>query len=190
MLDVIIIIPVFFYMPLTTVDIPKDIMDYLDGLIAKGVKRSRKEAILEALSFYRTFGMEGWSPPRYQLGSARLVFLNAEGLVELAKEIDGERLVEAGRRAGYILRDHLIANLGLKMVQGGSWEEVFEFLKNMGWGVFRMAEDKILAANLGVPAPLVQGYLEALLDVKLKPLPTRAQDIAIFEIEKGEKGGQ
>jgi hypothetical protein len=165
-------------------------MDYLDGLIARGVKRSRKEAILEALSFYRTFGMESWSPPRYQLGSARLVFLNAEGLVELAKEIDGERLVEAGRRAGYILRDHLIANLGLKMVQGGSWEEVFEFLKNMGWGVFRMAEDKILAANLGVPAPLVQGYLEALLDVKLKPLPTRAQDIAIFEIEKGEKGGQ
>lgn len=177
-------------MPLTTVDIPKDVMDYLDGLIARGVKRSRKEAILEALSFYRTFGMEGWSPPRYQLGSARLVFLNAEGLAELAKEIDGERLVEAGRRAGYILRDHLIANLGLKIVQGGSWEEVFEFLKNMGWGVFRMAEDKILASNLGIPAPLVQGYLEALLGVKLRPLPTRAQDVAIFEIEKGEKGGQ
>jgi len=172
-------------MPLTTVDIPKDVMDYLDGLIAKGIKRSRKEAILEALNFYRTFGMESWSPPRYQFGSVRLVFLDAEGLTELAKEIDGERLVEAGRRAGYILRDHLIANLGLKVVEGGSWEEVFEFLRNMGWGFFRRSEDKILAANLNVPAPLVQGYLEALLGVRLKALPTRAQDVAIFEIEKG-----
>ncbi|MEM4467969.1 MAG: hypothetical protein QXO38_00005, partial [Candidatus Nezhaarchaeales archaeon] len=104
---------------------------------------------------------------------------------EVAREVDGERLIEAGRRAGYMLRDHLIADLGFKLVERGSWEEVFEFLKNMGWGVFRRADDKILASNLNVPAPLIQGYLEALLGVRLRALPTKAQDVAIFEIEKG-----
>ncbi|MEM2213454.1 MAG: ribbon-helix-helix domain-containing protein [Candidatus Nezhaarchaeales archaeon] len=172
-------------MPLTTVDIPKDIIDYLDDLIARGVKRSRKEVVLEALRYYRMFTMEDWNPPRYQLGSVKLVFLNVEGLFEVAKEVDGEKLVEAGRRAGYILRDHLIANLGFKLIEGGSWEEVFEFLKNMGWGVFRRADDKILASNLSIPAPLIQGYLEALLGIRLRTLPTKAQDVAIFEIEKG-----
>lgn len=172
-------------MPLTTVDIPKDVIDYLDDLIAKGVKKSRKEIILEALRYYRLFTMEEWSPPRYQLGSVKLVFLNVEGLFEVAKEIDDEKLIEAGRRAGYILRDHLIAYLGFKLVETGSWDEVFEFLKNMGWGIFRKANDKILASNLNAPAPLIQGYLEALLGVRIRALPTKAQDVAIFEVEKG-----
>ncbi len=175
-------------MPLTTVDIPKDIIDYLDELIARGVKRSRKEIVLEALRFYKMFTMEGWSPPRYQMGAVRLVFMNSEGLFEVAKEVSSDRLVEAGRRAGFILRDHLIASFGLKLMEGGSWDEVFEFLKNMGWGVFKRADDKILASNLSVPAPLVQGYLEALLGVKLRALPTKAPDVAIFEVE--EYGGE
>lgn len=171
-------------MPLTTVDIPKDVIDYLDDLISRGVKRSRKEIVLEALRYYRMFTMEEWSPPRYQLGSVKLVFLNVEGLFEVAREIDDEKLVEAGRRAGYILRDHLIAYLGFKLVERESWGEVFEFLRNMGWGTFKKADNKILASNLNVPAPLIQGYLEALLGVRLRALPTKAQDVAIFEIEK------
>jgi len=169
-------------MPLTTVDIPKDIIDYLDSLISRGVKRSRKEAVLEALRFYQMFTMENWHPPRYQMGAVRLVFMNSEGLFEVSKEVPSDKLVEAGRRAGYILRDHLIASFGLKLVEQSSWGDIFEFLRNMGWGVFKRADGKILASNLSVPAPLVQGYLEALLSVRLRTLPTRAPDVAIFEV--------
>lgn len=176
-------------MPLTTVDIPKELIEYLDGLVARGLKHSRKEAILEALSFYRALGMDSWRAPVYQLAGARVVIVDCEGLaklVELASRAGAEGLKEVGRAAGRMLRDRLTAS-GLlpSPLSPAGWEAVFGLLTSLGWGRFRLADGKVVAVQLAVPPALVEGYLEGLLGVGLRPEPTAASDVAVFEVVGG-----
>jgi len=174
-------------MPLTTVDIPKELMDFLDDLVARGVRHSRKEVILEALSYYKALDMVSWRPPIYQLGGSRVVIIDSECLSELARAAEGpgaERLREVGRKVGRALRDRLIASGLLERADLEDPGGVFEFLKALGWGLFKTSGDgrRVVAVQLAVPPPLLHGYLEGLLGVELRAEQTSAKDVAIFTV--------
>jgi hypothetical protein len=177
-------------MPLTTVDIPKELMDFLDGLVARGLRHSRKEVILEALSYYKALDMVSWRPPVYQLGGSRVVIIDSECLSELARVAEGsgaegaERLREVGRKVGRALRDRLIASGLLERADLEDPGGVFELLKALGWGLFKTSGDgrRVVAVQLAVPPPLLHGYLEGLLGVELRAEQTGAKDVAIFTV--------
>jgi len=165
------------------------LMDFLDGLVARGVRHSRKEVILEALSYYKALDMVSWRPPVYQLGGSRVVIIDSECLSELARAAEGsaegaERLREVGRKVGRALRDRLIASGLLERAGLENPSGVFEFLKALGWGLLRTSGDgrRVVAVQLAVPPPLLHGYLEGLLGAELRAEQTSAKDVAIFTV--------
>jgi len=174
-------------MPITTVNIPEDLLKYIDSLVAKGVARSKQEVIIKALQNYRKFHMHEWHDPLIIIRGFRRALINQRSLNEILKKFSEEELYEIGKKMGFTLKDSCLASFGVDSTNRENWELALKLLEDNGWGIFKIEKDKnnkeklrIIIYNPFFPKKLLHGYLETALGVKFSLIPT-VEDVAILE---------
>jgi hypothetical protein len=169
-------------MPVTSVNIPNGLLKYIDSLVKQGVVKSRKDVVLKALENYRRFSMHEWQEPRIRIFGVRGTFLTLRSFNELVKELTGEQLYEVGRRMGRALKELCLTNFNSDITKRENWNVAFQVLRDIcGIGSFKVSDNKIIVHNPFYPIPLLHGYLETALDVRLKRVET-LEDVAIYEL--------
>jgi len=172
-------------LPVTTVDIPEKMIEYMDELVRKGIVRYRKQVILGALESYRKLEIHRWSAPYYNVGGQRVVLVDEKSFRKLMASLPEQRLKEAGRELGHEFKNRFLVELGTDTTDRSNWGVGVDFLRNLGWGNFTIIEEKVHVTDGGLNFSFIHGCLEALLGVKLR-IVTSNVSMAIFEIENKE----
>jgi Arc/MetJ-type ribon-helix-helix transcriptional regulator len=169
-------------LPATTVDIPQDLLRFMDDLVSRGTARSRREIVVSALSYYQKFTMFDWSDDRILVRNLRRALLTQRGVEQLTLNMSDEELYEAGKRLAQTLLDSLLATFGKNSRKPDNYQLVMELLSDIGWGKFTLLDDRIVVNSPFLQKQLLRGYLERGLGLQLRLAPT-IEDVAIFEIE-------
>jgi len=172
-------------LPVTTVDIPEKMIEYIDELIRRGAVRYRKQIILGALELYQKLELHRWSAPYYDVSGQRVVLIDEKSFRKLMASLPEQRLKEAGRELGQTFNNHFLIELKMDITDRSNWGLAFDFLRNLGWGNFTVIEGKVHVTDGGLNFSFIHGCLEALLSVKLC-MVTSNVNMAIFEIESKE----
>jgi hypothetical protein len=169
-------------MTLTSVDIPEDLMDFMDSLIQKGVRKNRKDIFVEALRYYSRFSMYEWNPPQYYIHAhTRVAWVTDQSIRELLRILEPQKHLVFGNAVGRNIRDICMIAEGIDTTKKENWKRSLEFLEFLGHGRFKISEDKINATDSFLSAQVLQGCIEALFDRKLK-LITSSLGMALFQI--------
>jgi Arc/MetJ-type ribon-helix-helix transcriptional regulator len=169
-------------LPPTTVDIPSDILNFVDNLIEGGFARSRREIVVDALKHYRDFTMYDWEPNRIVVRELRRALLTQKSLEQLTLGMTEQELYEAGKRMSQTLLDSMLATWGKNPRKPENHQLALELLSGIGWGKFNLGDGRIVINAPFLSKHLMRGYLEAGLGIKLNLIQT-VEDLAILAIE-------
>jgi hypothetical protein len=169
-------------MPVTTVDIPQDLMNFMDDLINNKKARDKREIFIAAVTNYRKFTMFDWRDACYYVRGIRYAWLSRQSLHQLLADTPKEKLFEAGRTIGSMLRDCCLATFNLDVHDRKNWNRAFQIMADNGWGVLQCHDQRIIVHEPYLPPLVLHGFLESALGIKLGFNPT-AEDIAVFEIK-------
>jgi Arc/MetJ-type ribon-helix-helix transcriptional regulator len=178
-------------LPATTVDIPPDLLQFIDELVSRGIARSRREIVVSALSYYQKYTMFDWSDDRILVRKLRRALMTQKGVQQLTSKLSDQEFYEAGKRMAQTLLDSLLASFGKDAREPDNYRLVMQLLSDLGWGEFTLTENRIVANSPFMHKQLLRGYLEHGLGLQLRLVPT-IEDLAIFEIEsrQGAKVGR
>jgi Arc/MetJ-type ribon-helix-helix transcriptional regulator len=167
-------------MPVTSFDLPHDILDFLDQLVHDGFARNRREIVVRALQAYSKFQIHRWNDSLIIINGIRKGLVSKGSLMELTSEMSDRQLLEAGTRMGKALRDSAKGrNLDISLPE--NHKAALQMLEDFGWGGFKIEGNRITIIEPLVPAPLMHGYLEAALGTALTRLDS-VEEILFFEI--------
>lgn len=169
-------------MPVTSLDIPNEMMEYLERITEGGKTRSKRNIVLEALEAYRKFTMHEWQDSYYHIRGFRYGFVSRRALEELLKNLTDEQAYEAGKRAGRILKDCCLATLNFDTTNKKNWSRALQIVTEYGWGQIQFDEHRIVVQRPFLGKRVLHGYLEAALGVQLSEVKTE-EDVAIFAFE-------
>jgi len=169
-------------MPVTSLDIPNEMMEYLQRITGRGKTRSKRNIILQALEAYRKFTMHEWQDSYYHIRGFRYGFVSRRALEELLKDLADEQAYEAGKRAGRILKDCCLATLNFDTTDEKNWTRAFQIIIEYGWGQIQFDEHRIVVQRPFLSKRVLRGYLEAVLGVRLSEVNTE-EDMAIFAFQ-------
>jgi hypothetical protein len=173
-------------LPVTTVDVPTDLMEYMDKLVAQGLARNRREILVRALANYRKFRMHEWESELIQFYGYRAGILTQRSYQGLIADLNEKQLMEAGRRMGHTLKDLCLANFGARTQNPEHWKLALRIFRDMGAGVISLDNDHITISKPYHPTALLNGYLDTVLGTKLLPVRT-VEDVAIFQIKRAKE---
>jgi len=169
-------------MPVTTLDVPKEMMEYLQRITDKGKTRSKRNVVLQALEAYRNFTMHEWQDSYYSIRGFRYAWVSRRALEEMLKDLTDEQAYQAGKRAGRILKDCCLATLNFDTTDKKNWTRALQIIIECGWGQIQLDEHRIVVQRPFLSKRLLRGYLEAALGVQLAEVETE-EDVAIFAFE-------
>ncbi|MDG6998802.1 MAG: hypothetical protein JRN15_06785 [Nitrososphaerota archaeon] len=170
-------------MVVTTVDIPDELLEFVDSITSTKKAHNRREVLINALSFYKRYDGLNWRDSKISIGGFRKAMLGQK-LVELLQNyLTHEQLYDVGRRYGPTLHDYLLVNFGKESSDRSNYEFALQHLSDMGWGSLKIQDGRIVASDSFLPEPLLRGYLEAALGADLKSIPT-VENIVLFEIKR------
>jgi len=170
-------------LPITTFDLPSELLEFLDDMTKSGTVRNRKEAVLRAISAYKEYELWKWNPPTIMWRNFRRIIMTEKSLELLVEGMSEEELYEAGKRMGQTLSDSLISNYNLPANGTRTREIGFSILKQCGIGEFKIESGSVIVHQPLFPKSLLRGYLESSFGMSLDIVPTR-EDVAIFKIKK------
>jgi hypothetical protein len=157
----------------------------MDDLISRGIARSRREIVVDALAHYQNLTMFDWSEGHIMVRQLRRALLTQKSLEQFALKMNDDDLHEAGKRMGQTLHDSLLASSGKDPRKTENHPIAMEILSEIGWGKFTLSDDRIVVNSPFLNKHVLRGYLEYGLGVKLR-LAHTIEDVAIFEIERRE----
>jgi hypothetical protein len=167
-------------LPITSFDIPQDLLSFLDDLVRDGVARSRREIVLRALQAYIKLQIHKWNGSFIIINGIRKGLVSKGSLLELTREMSDKQLFEAGTRMGKALRDSAKGRkLDISLPE--NHKQALQMLEDFGWGRFSIEGSRITIAEPLLPAPVTHGYLEAALGTTLQQLES-VEEIHFFEI--------
>ena len=166
----------------TSLRVPREVINYLDSLVDRGVRRSRTEVIVEALRFHRLLTIGGWAPPRYMVDHVRCLLITEHALRDFLREMPEDRVIKLGRGLGATARKLLFSVEGVDVAKLENWFRGLEVLEKWGWCSLKVDEKSLIAMDLAIPASLLQGCLEGLLKVELKPAYSELPHIVVFSL--------
>jgi len=169
-------------MPVTTLDVPREMMEYLQRVTDRGKTRSKRSIVLQALEAYRKFTMHEWQDSYYYIRGFRYGWVSKRALEELLKDLTDEQAYEAGKRAGRIFRDCCSGTLNFDTTDKKNWTRTLQTIIEYGWGQIQLYENRVVVQRPFLSKRLLRGYLEEILGVKLTEVKTE-EDIAIFTFE-------
>ena len=170
-------------MPITTFDLPSEVLSFLDGMSESGAVRNRKEAVLQAILAYKEYELWKWNPPNIMWRNFRRVIMTEKSLEILLQGMSEEERYESGKRMGQTLSDSLLSNYNLTSNSPRAKEVGFSILKQCGIGEFKIEGGSIIVHQPLFPKSLLRGYLESSFGLSLETIPT-SEDVAIYKIKK------
>jgi|SRR5208337_1356547 len=171
---------------ITSVNIPDDLLKYINSLIEKGFVRNRKEVIVSALRNYRRLSMHEWKDPLIFIRGVRKGLVTRVSINEFARGLPDGVLRDAGRRMGQTLRDVCLATSGADIRKRANWPIAFSHLRDMGWGSFEIKHDSIVVTDCFLPKSLMVSYLAYALGVELSAVPT-VEEVLILREARNSK---
>jgi Arc/MetJ-type ribon-helix-helix transcriptional regulator len=175
-------------MPVTSVDIPEELLNFIDTVIEKRFARSRKEVILRAIEIYARFEANAWNGSLITINGIRNLLISKGSLSELMSRQSDSDLYDTGKRMGKTLRDVVIQRR-LDPSRLEDRRKALQVIGDEGWGKFEVDQDRITVTGAIVPAPLIHGYLETALSLKLSKLDT-TEDVLVFEKKRTLASGK
>jgi len=172
-------------MPVTTFDIPKNLLAFIDELVDSRVIRNRREIVIRALENSVKFQMQKWNGPLIFIHGVRQAVISSGCMKELIDGISEKGLYEAGRRMGMTLRDSALISHRLDVTLPENHKAAVKLLEDLGWGIFKINDNQIIITDTFLPSALIHGYLETALSLDLKRVDT-TEDIRVFEKVKGQ----
>lgn len=167
-------------MPVTTFDIPEDLLSFIDSLVRSGKVRSRREIVVRALEIFVRLQAHEWDGPLISIYGIRKGLISKGSIGELVAGMSNADLYNAGKRMGKTLKD-LAMNLRLDISRPENHMAALQMLEDFGWARFAMDHERITITGAFLPAPVIHGYLESALSVALSRVET-TEEIVAFEI--------
>ena len=172
-------------LPVTSFDIPQDLLSFLDELVRDGIARSRREIVVRALRTYIKLQIHKWNGSFIIVNGIRKGLVSKGSLMELTREMSDKQLFEAGRRMGKALQDSAKGrNLDISLPE--NYKPALQMLEDFGWGRFNIEGSRITIAEPLLPAAVTHGYLETALATTLEQLDS-VEEIHFFEITGSQR---
>ncbi|MCW4019943.1 MAG: hypothetical protein NWF14_01755 [Candidatus Bathyarchaeota archaeon] len=167
-------------MPITSLDLPEESMKYISSLTQSGKVKTFKSLVLELLEFHKRFSMGEWTDNIFYSNGLRHAFFSQNSLNILVQNMKAEDQYEAGKRMGKTWIDACFARFG-GPISKDKWSQALGLLDETGCGKFEVIGKTIIVKRPFLPLPVLHGYLETGLGVKLERLSTTEQ-IGVFRI--------
>lgn len=167
-------------MPITSFDLPPDLLGFLDELVRNDIARNRRETVVRALQTYIKYQIHKWNGPFIVINGIRRGLISKGSLAELTSEMSHKQMFDAGTRMGKALHD-LAKGRNLDISKPENYKSALQILEEFGWGRFNIEASQITIVEPLLPAPVMRGYLESALAIKLKELSS-VEEIQFFEI--------
>lgn len=167
-------------MPVTTFDVPEDLLSFIDDLVKTGKARNRREIVVKALEIFVKLQAENWNGPLIIVDGVRSGLIGKGSIARLVAGMSEEELYKAGKRMGKTLRD-LALNRRLDISEPANHRAALQMLEDFGWGRFQMYDGRITITAAFLPSPIIHGYLETALAIDLTRIDT-TEDIVAFEM--------
>jgi len=166
-------------MPVTTFDVPEDLLALIDDLVSRGVARNRRELFIRALRVFFELGAHNWIDTLIMIDGVRGGLISRAAITELTSSILEKELYDAGKRAGKTLNE-LAIQRRIDRSEPWSPRALLKMLENFGWGRFAIDDKHITVTSPFLPAAVIHGYLESGLSMTLKRIETSGE-IQAFE---------
>jgi len=167
-------------LPITSFDLPPDLLGFLDELVRNDIARNRRETVVRALQAYIKFQIHKWNGPFIIINGIRRGLISKGSLAELTCEMSHKQMFVAGTRMGKALHD-LAKGRRLDISKPENYKSALQILEDFGWGRFDIEGNRITIVEPLFPAAVMRGYLESALAIKLKELSS-VEEIQFFEI--------
>jgi Arc/MetJ-type ribon-helix-helix transcriptional regulator len=167
-------------MPVTTIDIPNDLLSFIDALIKSGKARNRREIVVRSLEIFVKLQAQDWNGSLIVIHGVRKGLISKGSIAELVSGMSEEELYSAGKRMGKTLKD-LAIDRHLDISQPENHKVALQMLEDFGWARFLMDQGRITITGAFLPAAVIHGYLETALGITLSRIDT-TEDIIVFEM--------
>jgi len=167
-------------LPVTSFDIPRDLLAFLDELVSSGVARNRREIVIRALRNFVKLQMHKWKGSLMVIHGVRQGLVSSGSVKELLAGRSEKEMYEAGKRMGRTLKDSALVERRLDVTRSENFKAASQILEDQGWGVFTMNDSRMVIVDSFLPPAVIHGYLEGALSVNLKRVET-AEDVIVLE---------
>jgi hypothetical protein len=151
-----------------TVNLDKNLFNYLGFLEKSRRIDSKEEAVLAALRIFMKLNMQDWFPFVYRMGQERVLIVTQGIMNDLFSTMSNSRLYRVSSTIARNRKTLDILDHELDLTIQDNWNVILNELENYGWGKFTLQEDEISVEYLAVPLPFIRGYLETLFHAKLE----------------------
>lgn len=165
-------------MPVTTVDVPEEILSFIDTLVKSGKARNRREIVVKALEVFMKLDVENWNGPLIFVHGVRKGLISKGSIAELVANMSDDERYKAGKRMGKTLKD-LALGLRLDITLPDNHRAALQILEDLGWAKFQLDDASITITGAFLPTAVIHGYLETALGVSLTRIDT-TEDIIAF----------
>ena len=168
-------------MPVTSFNIPENLLAFVDEVVASGVVRNRTEVFISAIENYAKFQMHRWKTPLIYFHGTRAALVSRSSVLRAVDGMSDKELRAAGRRMGLTVKESLLTEYRLTSSRPENRKRILSILRESGWGVFRLLENnRILVRDSFLPTKMLLGYLETAMSAVIKPLQTRDTELCVF----------
>lgn len=150
----------------------------IDNLVHDRVGRSRAQLIEDAVRWFLDYSVHKWNERGIYVSGFRVV-MESETMTSLFfSKLTPSDQYELGVTAGSQAAVEDVVRLfrGADPKAAESRELITGLLQDYGWGSIDIRDDLIVIASPYYPAPFIQGYMEALLKVKMELVDTAVKE--------------
>ncbi len=158
----------------------------IDELVHETVGRSRAQLIEDAVRWFLDYSVHRWTDRGLYVSGSRVSFESETMSSFFFSKLTPSDQYELGITAG---SQSAVADV-VKLYHGTDPTDkegrslVLAILQNYGWGFFNEHDDNLLVITSPFyPPSFIQGYLEALLKVKLELVETAVKDTVALRFE-------
>ncbi|MHA2118922.1 MAG: ribbon-helix-helix domain-containing protein [Candidatus Thorarchaeota archaeon] len=158
----------------------------IDELVHETVGRSRAQLIEDAVRWFLDYSVHRWTDRGLFVTGSRVAFESETMSSFFFSKLTPSDQYELGITAGSqsAVADVITLYHGTDPTDIESRSLVLALLQNFGWGFLNMHDDDLLVITSPFyPAAFIQGYLEALLKVKLELVETAVKDTVALRFQ-------
>ncbi|MFW9888757.1 MAG: ribbon-helix-helix domain-containing protein [Candidatus Thorarchaeota archaeon] len=169
-----------------SVTMSQALVNRIDELVHETVGRSRAQLIEDAVRWFLDYSVHRWTDLGLYVSGSRVVLesetMNSFFFSKLTPSDQYELGITSGSQSA--IGDVITLYHGTDPTEKESRGLILTLLQSFGWGFLKMQSSNLLVITSPFyPAPFIQGYLEALLKVKLELVDTAGKDTAAFRFK-------
>ncbi len=170
-----------------TITLDDDLYRYLCFLEKRRMIRSKDQAVISSLEFYKMLAMHDWLPYIYRFGGGRAILVDASALKDVFQAMTDEETYNAAKMAAFKrkLTNPILQNVDLS--NPDNWPLILREMELMGWGKFTKIRNEIKVELCALPLPYILGYLETLFATSFRHHRTRITDVNVLVAEGKKK---